>query len=71
MLKYYEVTSGLMFEYGGFEKDGEADAFSIDCVIAPVTLNYDAMSQSYKLQDANKFALDNYIRIEMLRSKSI
>lgn len=59
MLKYYKVTLGLMFD-GGFEKDGEADAFIIDFIIAHVTWIYNAMSQLYELQDANNFALDNY-----------
>jgi hypothetical protein len=60
-----------MIKYGGFEKDGEAGAFSIDSIIARVTLIYDVTSQLYELQDANKFALDNNIRIDILRLKII
>jgi len=71
MLKYDKIISNLMFEYSSLKKDSKDNTCSIHYIIASIKLIYNAISQLYKLQYTYKFALDNYIRIQILESKFV
>lgn len=64
LLKYYKKQTGLKYEYGGHEDDGEADPVTLDSVIGCANMNFDATQGCYVLAETHQKAFDAFVAIE-------
>jgi hypothetical protein len=64
LLKYYKKQTGLKYEYGGHEDDGEADPVTLDSVIGCANMNFDATQGCYVLAEADQKAFDAFVANE-------
>lgn len=63
MLKYYKHQSGLAFQYGGHESEGEADPIGLKSVIGLARMTFDGQGH-YQLAAEDKSAFEAYIANE-------